>query len=663
MASGCGDVLSLQDLKTAKLHQIFEAEVITGKQGGVSSGADIDYATNQVTGQSQKTMPAILRDIGFTPASFDFTTGGTLTTSSRDVAVLWPLSSGGDGDYYYWQGALPKVIPAASTPASTGGVAEGAWRPVGENVLRNNLSSATGYAYIGEVSSFATLRTVTPPFNGARVKLRAWSGANLLGGGDFIGYLTAGADDGGLIASAGGGYHWRRIGYGETPTPEMFGAVGDNSADDTAAVQKAINTKRAKLSGNYRITAVIDVPSDSITTFHGGRLRIDYAGPALRMVDQTNITIDKPFISGTGKATGAQRGILIGNCSALHINNPTIRDLTGNGIHLQGGTVVAGYPLKLAIVAPMITGCDVGIYGEPNTVGGQYTNEYISITAPHVTDCFTGISQGPGNWNITGGRISDCIDAMAYPDGINTAHGTLTGMQLNHNSRYNLHAINCSAGLTVSGCTFFADNQTSGVIYLENSRGFTFDGCLIGASVYTDGAFSWNKATNCYNPGNFPMLFAGTHGNRFIVDNWTGTDGPYALNDEGWDFVSVNRIVAQSLTAGTDSVLIFSSLNQKNILQSYDLTAGTYTAPFTGFYSVKFSVKFVNVTAGYCSIKIGTGAYSHFPITNQTGGMCCGAADVFLTAGQVMTLTANTTGSSPQLDGGGGVSRLSIRKF
>lgn len=142
MSSGCGDVLSLEDLKTAKKHQTFEAEVITGKTGGVATGADIDYATNQATGQVQKTLPAILRDAGYTPASFDFSTGGTLSATDRQVAVLWPLSAGGDGDYYYWTGALPKVIPAASTPASTGGVAPGAWRPVGDITLRVELATA-----------------------------------------------------------------------------------------------------------------------------------------------------------------------------------------------------------------------------------------------------------------------------------------------------------------------------------------------------------------------------------------------------------------------------------------------------------------------------------------------------------------------------------------
>lgn len=148
----CGDVLSLEDLQTAKKHQIFEAEVITGKAGGVAGGATIDTTTNQVTGQVQKTMPAILRDLGFQPASFDFVTGGTLATSDRNKAVLWPLP-GGDGDWYHWEGALPKTIPAASTPYTTGGVAEGAWRPVGDITLRGDLAASSGASLIGFIQS------------------------------------------------------------------------------------------------------------------------------------------------------------------------------------------------------------------------------------------------------------------------------------------------------------------------------------------------------------------------------------------------------------------------------------------------------------------------------------------------------------------------------
>lgn len=143
MSSGCGDVLSLADLQTAKKHQIFEAEVITGKSGGVATGADIDYATNQVTGQTQKTLPAVLRDAGFQVADFTFDTGGTLSIGDQEKAVLWP-GPGGDGVYYVWRGALPKVVPASSSPSSSGGVSTTTWQPLGDITLRANISDPDG---------------------------------------------------------------------------------------------------------------------------------------------------------------------------------------------------------------------------------------------------------------------------------------------------------------------------------------------------------------------------------------------------------------------------------------------------------------------------------------------------------------------------------------
>lgn len=143
MSSGCGDVLSLADLQTAKKHQIFEAEVITGKSGGVAGGADIDYATNAVTGQTQKTLPAVLRDAGFQVADFTFDTGGTLSIGDQEKAVLWP-GPGGDGMYYVWRGALPKVVPASSSPSSSGGVSTTTWQPLGDITLRANISDPDG---------------------------------------------------------------------------------------------------------------------------------------------------------------------------------------------------------------------------------------------------------------------------------------------------------------------------------------------------------------------------------------------------------------------------------------------------------------------------------------------------------------------------------------
>lgn len=46
------------------------------------------------------------------------------------------------GEYYRWDGTLPKTVPAGSTPASTGGVGVGAWVSVGDSSLRGMLTNS-----------------------------------------------------------------------------------------------------------------------------------------------------------------------------------------------------------------------------------------------------------------------------------------------------------------------------------------------------------------------------------------------------------------------------------------------------------------------------------------------------------------------------------------
>lgn len=99
MSSGCGDVLSLEDLKTAKKHQLFEAEVVTGHAGGVASGAEIDYSTNQVTGQNQKTMPAVMRDLQENAYANLAPLGKVYTTAEATAAI--GAGEIADGAYFF----------------------------------------------------------------------------------------------------------------------------------------------------------------------------------------------------------------------------------------------------------------------------------------------------------------------------------------------------------------------------------------------------------------------------------------------------------------------------------------------------------------------------------------------------------------------------------
>lgn len=133
------------------------------------------------------------------------------------------------GEYFRWDGGLPKQVLAGSTPQSTGGVGKGAWVSVGDASLRSDIKTGDG---------------------------------SLVGIGN------------GTLKDA---IYW--------VTPEMFGAVGDGVEDDTSAlvsmikhlnnypdsgtpleIEKVVNGSggEVRLTPNkvYRYTSTLFVPSN-----------------------------------------------------------------------------------------------------------------------------------------------------------------------------------------------------------------------------------------------------------------------------------------------------------------------------------------------------------------------------------------------------------------
>lgn len=263
MSSGCGDVLSLADLQTAKKHQIFEAEVITGKSGGVAGGADIDYATNQVTGQTQKTLPAVLRDAGFSPVSWDFSTGGTLTVNDRGKVVYDPVGK----TWYSYAGTLPVVVPAGFNP-----VGNADWKPQTDPDLRLDLQSWRGYSL---------------PDNG---NLSLYKKVGKFSDGGSVGtkYDVVGDDDGfwyrytGVLPFSYGSAPdsaWSNVGklngFDEN-TPENFGAaVNDSTYDCLDAINKAMATGFLRLTAGatYFVSDEVVIPSYLVMETNGATIK------------------------------------------------------------------------------------------------------------------------------------------------------------------------------------------------------------------------------------------------------------------------------------------------------------------------------------------------------------------------------------------------------
>jgi len=80
---------------------------------------------------------------GFIDGTYTFSAGGSLASRND---FIWDEES---KSWYYWSGTLPKEVPAASNPGSTGGIGAGAWNGVGDASLRAALAASTGSTLIG----------------------------------------------------------------------------------------------------------------------------------------------------------------------------------------------------------------------------------------------------------------------------------------------------------------------------------------------------------------------------------------------------------------------------------------------------------------------------------------------------------------------------------
>ncbi len=146
----------------------------------------------------------VMNAFGYVPLTgVTFTTGATLNNPNE---VLFNTA---DNNYYKWTGSFaggPKVVPANSTPESTGGIGPGKWLSVGDAVLRGQVSAKDGFKLIGSCSSMTELRTVVPEYDGQKILLLGYYAdrpASKLE--TYVWSATSTAtDDGGRVVAANG---------------------------------------------------------------------------------------------------------------------------------------------------------------------------------------------------------------------------------------------------------------------------------------------------------------------------------------------------------------------------------------------------------------------------------------------------------------------------
>lgn len=102
-----------------------------------------DGTTTDRKGVNRRVFQQIIMDMGFQPLAGSFQTGATITSRNQC------LQDTSTGVFYSWNGALPKVVPTGSTPATAGGVGAGAWVDRTDLTLASDLASKSGSGLVG----------------------------------------------------------------------------------------------------------------------------------------------------------------------------------------------------------------------------------------------------------------------------------------------------------------------------------------------------------------------------------------------------------------------------------------------------------------------------------------------------------------------------------
>lgn len=289
------ELLNAQDLITAKKHDTFHSEVVTGKAGGLSTGANIDYATNVVTGQVQKTLPKILEDLDWSYVGL-FADGVTFTDKT-DFAV------DAVGTQWIYTGSLPFSATAGTVPS------EPTYQAVhvksASAISNANGGSVQDFIDINTFKTVSDMKAFTNHIVGSKV---VWQGYySQSDGGSNCGVVKSGAhtDDGGSIFSIDANTYIEANLKGGRVSALKFGAKFDNLVASAALNTTALQNWLTYIGENSKHGSLPEGVAyhNGLTSVHSTRIsgvktegpefgfRTDYKGSVLRNASTSNSSI------------------------------------------------------------------------------------------------------------------------------------------------------------------------------------------------------------------------------------------------------------------------------------------------------------------------------------------------------------------------------------
>lgn len=443
-------------------------------------------AIGKLTPQLREALRRSYADAGYTLVGGSFESGGTLN-NTNDV-----LLHKASGIAYSWGGALPKVVSAGSTPATSGGVGAGAWVDRTDVTLRSEINiinkrfacvadMVSDYALIaggivetiGYYSGWAA--TVVKPKGGNRYEIVP---------------AGTGTEDGGSFITLSNGLQAKSV-FSSVIDVYKYGAYGDNVHNDTSAIQKALATGLN-----------VYIPDSAEGYYVDGELNLSQGQEIYGDGEWGPSTI---YYHGSG------------TCIKISAYNSASRNCTVRKLQINNvGTGVNG----------------IHIYGR----GAADINDWHKIHDVRISGFATQI-------RITGRTIWSSFINVDLQNGVNgliAEYGSAGTMSFNANHFINLRCANMSLegmkvykgqACTWETCNFESCNTSNtaatAAVYIENSESFIFNNCYLEYN-----GFGCTNTKNSPTTCSYGIQFSGTYNySPKIIGGYNVTTGiPIYIN-------------------------------------------------------------------------------------------------------------------------------------
>lgn len=399
---------------------------------------------NAATYETQKRLAA---EAGFNMVG-SFLLGATVTTI-EDV-VFYET----DGKYYAWGGTLPKVVPAGSTPATTGGVGAGAWVDRTDVTLRSDLNVVVKvFESVADMIADASLVV------GQKCRTLGYYAVGDGGANDYeIVAAATGTDDGGsYIDLSGSGYQAMGLFVDGVVNVKQFGAVGDGITDDTSAIQASINLLSSDL-GKIEAPAGVYVISNTLNILSIQGWGILGAGAGGAYNSETLSALCQTHFLWKGSASGTM--LELDNCRRSTIGH--INFVGQDGAGNKAGTIIklistTGATGGITLNHIGMEDADIGI--ECGDISTDPNNSDLLVIKPFMRNLTSGLrvnNENGLNYQFDSPTANNVTYIFDFEEG-----GSLTAINVSNSADYVIRIAEGGAGRNVGVYNFFGVRMES----------------------------------------------------------------------------------------------------------------------------------------------------------------------------------------------------------